>query len=911
MKRHLSRTLLIAFVLMLAGIYVYPTIGWMTLSEDERQTRLERWNEEDAVFEQPNAWRDFWKGAKRWSEFDRDWVINLGLDLQGGVHTIVGIDMDRIPPEQMETRRQAGLSEAQILEQLQQQVLQNIERRVNEFESREPMISTLGTSQVQIQLPGERDVQRVQNLIMRTAYLGFHIAAGREETAQAIARVGREFPDRFLPFLLPPTPSSPEAFRIPVEHIDRIRAVLAEAEQVEGLIPDDRIFALGRAPRPWDDEQYFRLYLLNAREEASGDILNGAFARPDEERFDGSWMIFFTNTAQGAQQFGELTDRNIGRNMAIVLDGVVVGAPTIQSRITTNGSITGNFSPAEAQDLAIALNSGSLPVPIKEEMTGVVSATLGADSIRSGVISAVLGLICVALFMLIYYMLAGVVAMVSLGVNALLVLALLAYTNSTLTLPGIAGLILTIGMAVDANVLIFERIREELRNGKALISSIESGFRKATSAILDANITTLITAAVLMEFGSGPVESFAITLSIGVVTSVFAALIVTRSIIEFLAERKLISKLPMLLLIPADTHIKFFEYRKYAFIGSAIAVVAGLSFAIVQISTGAMLGPEFTTGTSLIVHINVDDDVPVGDVREQLTAAGFVSPRVTAYQQSDLDIPNSFHIRLAEMTGVASGDDGEGADTTQSVAIRVQEVLGEIVAGQPLVAGATQAVELDRVETVGPAVGAQMKRDAVWAILSAIVFIIAYLWFRFELRFSLAAIVALIHDVSITLGLFALTGREISLAVVAALLTIIGYSLNDTIVVFDRIRENMQLYRGRGMALGQLLDISVNDTLSRTLITSITTLFVVVVLFLFGGPVINDFAFALIVGVLIGTYSSIFVASPMLHVLDGFQRRFLPNTLKKEKESDRQEFRRKGKKKGGASTPDTQEQAPA
>jgi len=224
-------------------------------------------------------------------------------------------------------------------------------------------------------------------------------------------------------------------------------------------------------------------------------------------------------------------------------------------------------------------------------------------------------------------------------------------------------------------------------------------------------------------------------------------------------------------------------------------------------------------------------------------------------------------------------------------------LIGGLVEGQPLTAGATQAVELDRVETVGPAVSGQLQRDAVWAILSAIVFIIAYLWVRFELRFSFAAIVALIHDVSITLGLFAITGREISLPVIAALLTIIGYSLNDTIVVFDRIRENMQLYRGRGMKLSELLDISVNDTLSRTLITSITTLFVVVVLFLFGGPVINDFAFALIVGILVGTYSSIFVASPMLHVFDGLQRRYLPNTVKKEKEEERQEFRRKGKKK--------------
>ena len=899
MKRHLSRTLLIAFVLILAIINVYPTFGWMSLSDTEREARLARWHEEDAVFEQPNAWRDFQKGAKRWLEYDRDWVINLGLDLQGGVHTIVGIDMDRLPPETLKNLTDVGFSEQQALEQFQQQILQNIERRVNEFESREPMISTLGSTQVQIQLPGERDVQRVQNLIMRTAYLGFHITAGREETMRAIQAVGGRFPDRFLPYLLPPTPSAPEAFRVPVDHVERIRTVLAEASEVPGLIPADKKFALGRAPKPWDDEQSYRLYLMNSQEEASGDVLNGAYARQDEERFDGSWMIFFTTTADGARQFGDLTDRNIGRNMAIVLDDIVVGAPTIQSRITTNGSITGNFTPEEAQDLAIALNSGSLPVPIKEEMTGLVSATLGADSIRSGVVSAVAGLICVALFMLIYYMLAGVVAMVSLACNALLVLALLAYTNSTLTLPGIAGLILTIGMAVDANVLIFERIREELRNGKALISSIESGFRKATSAILDANITTLITAAVLMEFGSGPVESFAITLSIGVVTSVFAALVVTRSIIEFLAEQKFVKSMPMLLLIPANTHIKFFEYRKYAFIGSGIAVAIGLALAITQISTGAMLGPEFTTGTSIIAHVNVDDDVNVADVRERLTEAGFVSPRVTAYQQDDLGIPNSFHIRLSEMTGVASDDTGEGADTTQSVAVRVQDIIASIVEGQPLIAGATQSVELDRVETVGPAVGAQMQRDAVWAILSAIVFIIAYLWVRFELRFSLAAIVALVHDVSITLGLFALTGREISLPVIAALLTIIGYSLNDTIVVFDRIRENMQLFRGRGMKLGEMLDISVNDTLSRTLITSITTLFVVVVLFFFGGPVINDFAFALIVGILVGTYSSIFVASPMLNVFDGLQRKYLPNTLKKEKVQEKQQFRRKKKKQLG------------
>ena len=490
-----------------------------------------------------------------------------------------------------------------------------------------------------------------------------------------------------------------------------------------------------------------------------------------------------------------------------------------------------------------------------------MGATLGADSVRSGVVSALVGILLVGLFMLVYYHVSGIVALVGLALNAIFVVAAMSYFDMTLTLPGIAGLILTIGMAVDANVLIFERIREELRLGHSLASSVDSGFSRATITILDANVTTLIAAAVLMQFGTGPIEGFAITLSVGVCASVFTALIVTRAIFDFLVARGFVKKLTMFSAIPDETKIPFLSARFIAVAASLVVIVIGL---VVFGARGKdMYGVDFTEGTNITLHIDTDTDIAVGDVRTALLDAGFKGPQVQEASRGGFS-ENRFLIRV-------SGDDDSSETPVEGESeavhrenIEVKTVSSRIEDALLPLAGSGKIVP-DLVETVGPAVGKQLRTDAIACILWSFVFISIYIIFRFDWRFATGAFLALAHDVLITVGILALLGRHISMNVVAAVLTIIGYSLNDTIVVFDRIREDVANYRGKGLKYIEILNFAINQTLSRTLLTSLTTLFVVVVLFLFGGDAINDFALSLIIGVVVGTYSSIFVASAAVY----------------------------------------------
>lgn len=853
MGRHTYRTLLIFGVLILSLILIYPTIGWMTLSEDQRAERLEQWAEEDAQLERRSLFGDITHGVSRWAQFDRDQVIDLGLDLQGGIHMVVGFEMT-------DEARERELTE----EQVQDMVLQRIRNRVDEFEAQEPIIQALGDNQVQIQLPGEKDTQRAKNLIIGTAFLTFHMVSGPDETERVVRAIDAHLGNRFVPFLRE-LPGG--QLVVPVDNIDAIRGMVAEAKE-EGLLPEGKTIAFSARPKPWEDQQYY-LYLMDEEAGMTGEGLTRANATPNPQR-PGQWMIAFTFGTDAAREFADLTGANVGRSMAIALDGNVVSAPNINQQIFANGSIEGNFNAEEANDLAIALNSGSMPVPIREEYAGVVDASLGADSVRAGVFSAIIGIAIVMVFMIFYYRVGGVIANVALLFNAITLLGAMAYFNATLTLPGIAGLILTIGMAVDANVLIFERIREELRNGKSLLSSIEGGYSRALVTILDANVTTLIAAFVLMQFGTGPVQGFAVTLSIGIVTSVFSAVLVTRAVLDFMVARKWVTSLNMMSFFKPDRHFDFMGKRKIAFLISGVVIAVGLAAFTYRGSEN--LGVDFTTGTSMTVAINSDEEVSAGDVRESLEQAGFTSPTVQRFSTVDLDHPNQFNIRVNE----AGGEALENATAEDSVAFDVQTALADL-AGP----GATldERVDIRESQTVGPAIGRRLQRDAIQAVTFAMLFIVAYLWFRFELRFAVGAAAALIHDVLVTVGIFALSGREITVPMVAALLTIIGYSLNDTIVVFDRVRETLRTHRGRRLPFLELLNISMNDTLGRTILTSLTTLFVVFVLFLFGGLAINDFAFALLVGIIAGTYSTVFIASPVVaawqHIRD---RRLRPET---------------------------------
>ncbi|MCC6143591.1 MAG: protein translocase subunit SecD [Candidatus Hydrogenedentes bacterium] len=935
MKKHPYRALLIWVVLVLGLVNIYPTIGWMSLSEEARAARIAQWQTEDQDWlrQRHTYFQKLGHDIKRWAQFNNDLIINLGLDLKGGVHMVLGFDINDLPREEYQAYIDQGYSEDQIISEVQESLHQPVERRVQAFEASEPIIQTLGTNQIQVQLPGEKDVQRAIDLIKKAAVLNFHIVAGADETIQVLEKIKAAHQEAFLNLVKAPTLRG-EPFNVSVSDIDRATAFFQDMEK-EGLVPADKTIRFSTAPRPYEKQQYYEIYVLDKTPIQEGEGLTSASALPDNTN-PGSWQILFQFNAAAGAHFGEVTEENVNRQMAIVIDEQVISAPVIRDRITTSGQITGSFTPEEARDLAIALNSGSMKVPVREEFTAVVDASLGAEAVRQGVTASLLGLLLVAAFMVVYYHVSGLIAVVALIANAMLLLAAMAYFNLTLTLPGIAGLILTMGMAVDANVLIFERIREELKLGHSLAASIENGFNRAAITIVDANVTTLIAGLVLMQFGTGPVEGFAVVLNIGVITSVFAALVISRAMFDFFYGRGITKKLTMLSAFKMDATFPFMKYRVPCAVLSVTAIVIGM--VIFGMRGERNLGVDFREGTNVRLTLDADNDVPVDDVRRTLEAAGFKSAIVQQIA-TEAGHRNQFLVRVGktsatsepvvadtapsgawegELQYVAQADPAaapveeapadtaapaeeapapaeaaapaEEAPAPAEAAAPAEEAPAEAAAATPEAAaqpethletvameiqealvpltkaGSIAGVRLDSVLTVGPAVGQRLRYDALQAVLLSFVFIILYLWFRFELRFALGAILALFHDVLITLGLFALFQREINMAVIAAILTIIGYSLNDTIVVFDRIREDMQLYRGKGLKLLDIMDLSINQTLSRTVLTALTTLFVVIVLFIFGGGDLNDFAFALMVGIVVGTYSSIFIASPAVYV---------------------------------------------
>ncbi|MCF6283671.1 MAG: protein translocase subunit SecD [Candidatus Hydrogenedentes bacterium] len=862
MKKHLFRSLLIWGAIIVSLLVIYPTVGWMVLSKtspEVLEARMAKWEAEDKAWaaESHGYFSELAFSLKRWSQCDRDQVINLGLDLQGGIQMVVSFDWHDLDEERIAAlHEEDGLSDTEIAQLVQDTLYDQLVNRISEFEAKEPVIQKLGTDQIQAQLPGAQNTDRARDLMTKTALLNFHIVSGQDETVAAFRSIKEHFPNDFSSYL--EAPGFDGMVWVKPENYLAAKEMVAKLEAIPGAIPEGKMLAFGRAPR-LDQEQRYDLYVLDKKPIATGEGLTSASAIPDPQN-PASWAILFNFDAEGGGKFGEATEANINRAMAIVMDGVVMSAPNINSRIDYSGQITGSFSGEEARDLAIVLNSGSMMVDVDVDSVDLVSASLGADSVHSGVTSALWGIFLVGVFVLAYYLVPGGIALIALLLNAILVLAAMAYFDMTLTLPGIAGLILTIGMAVDANVLIFERIREELRVGHSVISSIDSGFSKAAVTILDANVTTLIAAIVLLQFGSGPIEGFAITLSIGVCASVFTSLVVSRALFDFFFERRILKSVKMMSMVPPDTKIRFMSFRKLAGTLSAVAVIGGLVLFGMKLNSGDMLGVDFTQGTNIRMELKGDSEVDIAAVRLALNDAGFDGPTVQKIG-TGAEAGNHFMVRVAEI----EESDSEGADdAAKTVSQKIQNAMA------PLVGGDSANVFFESVKTVGPAVGAQLRADAIWAIIWALLFIVLYIGYRFHLKYAVGAVVALIHDVLITLGIFALFGREINLAVVAAVRTIIGYSLNDTIVVFDRIREDVEQFKGRGKKFTDIINIAINGTLSRTLLTSITTLFVVAVLFIFGGAAIEDFAFALIVGVMVGTYSSIFVASPVVLLFDKF-----------------------------------------
>ena len=676
-----------------------------------------------------------------------------------------------------------------------------IERRVNELGVAEPTIALQGAArdQVLVQLPGVADIDRARDILGATALLEWKLVErGPAPTREALLNATR------------------------------------------GVVPTDTEIAVGDADDTTGDGQAF--YLVRRVADITGRDLRSARPILDE---NGRPAVAFSLTRAGAERFARLTGDNVGRTLAIVLDGRVQSAPQIEDRIAGGeGYIRGHFTQQEAGDLSLVLRAGALPASLTYLGGGYVGPSLGSAAIHSGVVASLAGLGLIAGFMLLYYNRAGVNAVVSVVVNLLLLLGLMAYSEAALTLPGIAGLILTIGMGVDSNVLIFERIREELAAGKNVRSAVAAGFDRVFLTILDTHIASLIAAAFLFQFGTGPIRGFATTLTFGLLSNVFTAVFVSRTMFEIqLRARDARMRIATFARLRAP-HVDFHRWRWHALILSTLVIVLGVSLVVVR---GVPLGIDFSGGSILTVKFNepVAEEVLRNAIPGEETVQRYGDPA-----------GNEMLIRLPQPQGAV-----EGATLAEDVGRAVSALRS---AGLP-------AFNVTGTETVGPAIGADLQRKGVFATLASLAGITGYIAIRFRPGFAVGAIAATFHDILVTVSLLTACGYDLSLNVVAAILTIGGYSVNDTIVTFDRVREHL---RSTPRApLEEVVNTAVNQTLARTVITAGTTFLAVLALFVLGGDVLHGFAFAMLVGIVSGTYSTVFIAGALAVMLSRRSRR--------------------------------------
>jgi SecD/SecF fusion protein len=624
------------------------------------------------------------------------------------------------------------------------------------------------------------------------------------------------------------------------------------SEEVSNILPRDIKFAW--SVKPFDaNGDFVQLIALkvttrDGKAALEGDVVTDA--RQDFSPTNGTPEVSMTMNPEGARLWKRLTSENIGRSVAIVLDNLVYSYPTVNSEISGPSQITGDFTIEEASDLANILKSGKLPAPARIIEEAIVGPSLGKEAIDAGFRSFVFALILVLIYMILYYNFAGLVSNVALLANLFFVFGVLSSIGAVLTLPGIAGIVLTIGMSVDANVLIYERIREELANGKGIKLAVEDGYKQAYSSIIDANVTTLLTGIILYSFGTGPIKGFATTLVIGILTSLFSAIFITRLVLIWRLDKKGTASFDNKVTKGAfkNTSINFIGNRKIYYVISSIVILLGVGSLF---SKGLNYGVDFKGGRTFVVRF--DDNVNNDEVRGSL-AEVFVdedglkmSPEVKTF--GDLNQVKITTKYLIESTDI---------NADQIVDEKLSEGLFSF-----------SSFEVMSSQKVGPTIADDIKDAALWSVIFSLLVIFLYILLRFrKWQFSLGAVAAVFHDVLIVLSIFSVFygilpfSLEIDQAFIAAILTIIGYSLNDTVVVFDRIREHLGSFKKKEM--NTLVNDALNSTLSRTINTSLTTFFVLLVIFLFGGEVIRGFMFALMVGVLVGTYSSLFVASPIM-----------------------------------------------
>jgi SecD/SecF fusion protein len=698
--------------------------------------------------------------------------IKLGLDLQGGTSFLVEMDTSKLT-----NTNETGAALSQAIEVLR--------KRIDRFGVAEPVIQSAGGNRILIQLPGlsQADKDSARTQIQKTAFLEFRMV---KDDSDEIIKNGDPVPYGY----------------VLLKHVD---------QQADGKT---RL------------EQF--IVSKNPENGLKGDIIKSAMVVRGNL---GEPQIDFTLTDDGAKRFGEVTRENVGHRLAIVLDGELYSAPNIQSPIESgNGQITGSYTIEQAMELANVLQN-PLKAPLKIISTTDVAATLGADSIRSGIKASIYGVAFVSIFMLGYYLLAGLAANVALITNLIILLGVMCSVGTTFTLPGIAGAVLTVGMAVDANVLIYERIREELAKGKSLRGAIDAGYARAFGTIFDSHVTTLISSIILIFMGTGEIKGFGVTLTIGVAASLFTALVVTRLIFNFLLDRNILKSLPMLHII-RSAHINFMGAAKPLFVVTWVFVFLSLGFGFTR--GDKLFGVDFLGGDSTTYSFAHKLDEK--DIRTALTGIGEKDAQIQ-YQK----------------------DVGAGTET-----LRLTTSSGSVQKVETALAGLPQAqFKLLGSQQVGATLGKEIQQSAIIAALMAMFGILVYVAFRYEFSFAVAAVIAVLHDVLFAIGAYcianAISGRQFNATVVAAVLTIIGFSINDKIVIFDRIREQLKL--GVRGSFTDIINMSLNQTLSRTIITSGTVLIATGCLFIWGGGVINDFAFTFLVGIVVGTYSSIYIAS--------------------------------------------------
>ena len=655
-----------------------------------------------------------------------------------------------------------------------------------------------------------------------------------------------------------------------VEDTSRINRILRQPD-VQSLLPADLDFVWEVKPRVQGDLELLQLYAVKrgrgGKAPLTGEVITQA--RQDYDQ-NSRPAVSMQMNAEGARLWRRLTGANVNNQVAIVLDRRVYSAPVVNEEIPSgNSSISGNFTIDEAQDLANILEAGALPAPTRIVEEAIVGPTLGKEAQRQGVTSILAGLGLVVIFMILYYAKGGLVANVALIFNIFFVLGILAQPtiNAALTLPGIAGIVLTIGMAIDANVLIFERIREELRGGAKLRTAIDAGYSKAYSSIIDSNVTTFLTALILFVLGQGPVRGFAVTLMIGIVCSFFSAVFITRVIISWMTRKGDQSKVsfatPLSRNALANLNFDFMSKRRLAYIFSGVFIALGIMALLIN---GLNLGVDFKGGRSYV--ITFAEPVVPSDLKTSLDDNfDGTSAEVKTYGANNV-------LKVTTSYLVDNESDEADAEVRQRLVAGIEEFTGFSFQDNASAVG-ENGFTISSSTKVGATIADDIRNASIEAIFFSLVVIFLYILIRFRRwQYSTGAIIALFHDVLFVLGAYALAGLlginyEVDQVFIAAMLTIVGYSINDTVIVFDRIRETLG-YRPR-TSLKEVVNESINNVMSRTLITSLTTLVVVFVLLLFGGEVLRGFSFSLFIGILVGTYSSIYIASPV--VVDLSQRR--------------------------------------